>query len=449
MAVTAMQWMPRPVVDSRTGREYLKTSQTTRHYLGFHFSNLISTMQMNISERDLFDSYLPAYEALQVNRTSWTGDAGGRAEGIMCSYSSFNGVPSCANSRLLKDILRGEFGSTALVQSDCCDSISSIWNKHHYTESLEGAVAAATQAGTDLCFACGAQHEQAFADALKTGTLNMSDLDRAIERVFLTRMRLGEFDIEHPYSDVDEMLMNSSTHHALARESAAASIVLVKNDNSALPLKTASGAYRNIAVIGPFADCGDCYLHSYNGKPSYIVSPLAAIQEVAVSLGVGVLFSNGSHIAGAAAIAARADVTILVLGLGNQAEHECLDRVSLNFSSSQEELLRMIRKQTMPTRSSIVLVSVSAGPVFFDETLVDAALIAGYGGMEAGHGLVDVLFGYVSPSARLPVTYYAADYLLKVPPEQNYSMTLGAGRTYRYLNESSSYPFFRFGSRPQ
>ena len=83
------------------------------------------------------------------------GKQGGRAEAIMCSYAAFDGVPSCANKRLLQDILRDEWGSSCLVQSDCCNSISSLVNPQHYVKTEAEAVAAAVNAGTQLCFMCG------------------------------------------------------------------------------------------------------------------------------------------------------------------------------------------------------------------------------------------------------------------------------------------------------
>ena len=122
-----------------------KTSTTTRHYMGYHKTNTMPTPTMTVSERDLYDSYLPGYEAMQVS---------GGADGIMCGFGSFDGTPSCANKRLLQTVLRNEWHSDAVVQSDCCDSLTSIKCQHNFTATYEQAIAAGFDAGLSLCFGC-------------------------------------------------------------------------------------------------------------------------------------------------------------------------------------------------------------------------------------------------------------------------------------------------------
>jgi hypothetical protein len=128
-----------------SGDTTLKTALTTRHFLGYHQTNTMPDPQMNVSTRDLYDAYLPGYKAFALE---------GGAEGIMCGFSSFQGIPSCANKQMLHDILRGEWQSDSVVQSDCCDSVTSIKSKHNFTATYEEAVAAAFEGGTQLCFGC-------------------------------------------------------------------------------------------------------------------------------------------------------------------------------------------------------------------------------------------------------------------------------------------------------
>ena len=180
------------------------------------------------------------------------------------------------------------------------------------------AVAAAFNAGLELCFGCdpfldhgdSANASHYLARALSSGLVSTAQLNKAIARVMLTRFRLGEFDEGpgRPWADVDESLLDSDAHRALAREAAAASTVLAHNkcvaDKCALPYKPAASSgdgssqqpQHTIAVLGPFANCSDavgdgwaktnCYLHSYAGMPSKIVSVLDAVREDASLLNV-------------------------------------------------------------------------------------------------------------------------------------------------------------------
>eukprot|EP00047_Mylnosiga_fluctuans_P014509 m.39025 g.39025 ORF g.39025 m.39025 type:complete len:896 (+) comp5543_c0_seq2:78-2765(+) len=439
------------------GDTFIATSQTTRHYLGYHQSNLMPIPAMNVSTRELYDQYLPAYQSFQVDGDAWTGDPGGRAEAIMCSYAAVAGVPSCASHDLLTTHLRTEWGSTALVQSDCCDSITSIWNMHHYVPSLEDAVVVATKAGTQLQYGTeSTAGRQAFQDALTDGKLTMADLDGAVSRIMLVRFRVGEFDDDNPFSSVAGSdlipLVDAPAHRALARKTAADSIVLLRN-NGILPLSSALGT---VAVVGPFADATDEFLHSYNGVPSSIANPLAAVQELFHGTSTTITYEEGtgivtpsttSSIAKAAAAAAAADVTIAVLGLGTPVEAEGLDRgegrgsiVGLGLPPVQQQLLDALHAAS----SKIVLVLVSGGGVSLANDTSAATIWAGYGGEEAGHGITDVLWGAVAPNGRLPQTVYMPNYLSQVGPELDYSLTSGVGRTYRYLTVPPLY-FFGYG----
>jgi hypothetical protein len=316
---------------------------------------LIRTWVLTLSPRDLVDQYLPAYESyMRGSGDAWTGDPGGRAEGIMCAYSDLaltndttQRVPSCANEYLLKDVLRDQFQSPSLVQSDCCDSVSDIYVGHNFTASLEDAIALATKAGTQILFGGNVTTSRAaMKAAISDGKVSKAQLQENVARALLTRFRLGEFDDSHPHGDVDgeELipLLDSPAHRAIARRTAAESCVLLKNSEETLPLAaTGAGAPKTIAVVGPFIDDGEALLHSYNGRPSSIITPLAAItsafsgSQVRYAEGVhnSVGGGGGRHPAGsdgnisaAVQLAADADLTIAVLGLGSRVEFEAVDR---------------------------------------------------------------------------------------------------------------------------
>jgi beta-glucosidase len=487
MSTTAMRAMQQPLADATGARTFLKTSQTTRHFMGYHGANDLDIPTMDVSERDLRDQFLPGYEALQINGTAWDGHPGGRAEGIMCSFAIFDGVPSCANDRLLKALLRQEWGSNALVQSDCCNSISSVaW--FNYSKTEEQAVAAVFAAGTQLAFNGGPAEIDGLQKALGDGSVKMAQLDAALARMFLTRMRLGEFERgPHPYSYVNASVIGSQAHQDLVRKVAAASVVMATNQNKALPILSPLPT-RKISIVGPFADCGECYLHSYNGVPGHIVSYVEAISTLARQTGAIVKTSsnNCSSFDGcavdqpvkAAALAAEADLVVLVVGLGN-TEHEGGDRLALTLpdcpaecrgawvpaspsiwlpncpatcaNATQGQLMSAVKQAVTPRKTGnrtqrLVLVVVAGGPVAIpDADDYDAILYAGYGGQAAGFGVADIIFGAVSPSGRFPTTVYEPDYIHKVGALQNFSSTSGVGRTYRYLDLQKSIPQFQFG----
>ena len=130
-------------LQNRTSNGYMMTTQTTRHFIGYHQTQMVGKPDVIVTDRDLYDQFLPAYKAYQTE---------GGANGIMCGYAAFDGVPSCGNKRLLQTILRDEWNATSMVQSDCCNSVNSIWSLHGYTKTLEAAVALALNTGTDLCY---------------------------------------------------------------------------------------------------------------------------------------------------------------------------------------------------------------------------------------------------------------------------------------------------------
>ena len=322
---------------------YLMTSQTTRHFIGYHQTNAMPKPDVVISDRDLYDQFLPAYEAYQTE---------GEANGIMCGYAAFDKVPSCANTRLLQTILREQWNSDAMVQSDCCNSVNSIWSLHGYVASLEDAVAAAMNAGTQLCYMCHLQEQDAVLAAIAHGKINESTLDAAVSRMLLTRFKHGEFDQSHPWSWITGDEIDTPQARVLAREAAGKSAVLAVNKDRLLPLSKLPDA---VAVIGPFGDCGQCYMHSYSPAGAYVNSYLNATRAHAPNAA----FSDGSNLANATATAAQADLVLLCLGLG-QLESEGTDRAYLGYPPEQLALWKAVRSAAKPG-AKLVLVSASGG----------------------------------------------------------------------------------------
>ena len=325
------------------------------------------------------------------------------------------------------------------------------WNG---TSTLTEATVIATEAGTQLQYTTLTEKGRAaYATALAAGTLTMAQLDASVTRALLIRFRLGEFDdADSPYGSVggNEWTphLDTAAHRALARESASASAVLLKNADAALPL---NDAVKSVGCIGAFANDTVEMLHSYTGVPSKIVTIDAALKGHAAAIGASydARVSDFSYkdIANAVALVKRVEVAVLVLGLGSKVEAEGVDRLELGWPADQKALLDAVSVAARAAGTKLVLLIVSAGPVALNEARADAIVWVGYPGEEAGNGVVDVLWARngVSPSGRLPVTWYGSDYLAQVGPELDYALESGAGRTYRYLDERKSASVYKFG----
>jgi beta-glucosidase len=226
------------------------------------------TADVSISKHDELDTYLPAFRATVVEA---------KAGSVMCAYNSINGQPACANQFLLQDQLRGKWGFKGYVVSDCL-AVIDIFNGHHFKPTQAEASAISLQRGmdnecVDFNFKVNDDRDyKPYLDAIKQGFLKESEIDAAVTRLLTARMKLGMFDPPEvvPYSKMDEKLLDSATHRALARKIANESMVLLKNDG-VLPLRTSN---IKLAVVGPLAEQTKVLLGNYSGTPSHTVSVL-------------------------------------------------------------------------------------------------------------------------------------------------------------------------------
>ncbi len=245
---------------------YLKVVATAKHY-AVHSGpeSTRHSFDARPSERDLNETYLPAFRASIVE---------GKADSVMCAYNAIDGVPACADAKLIDGILRGTWGLQGYVVSDC-GAIADITRGHKYKPTMAEASAVAVKAGTDLT--CGNEY-RTLVDAVKAGQITGTEIDRALVRLFTARFRLGMFDPPErvPYARIPYSENDSAEHRRLALEAARKSIVLLKNEKNALPL---AASVRRIAVIGPGADDPEMLLGNYNGTPSSIVTPLEGIRR--------------------------------------------------------------------------------------------------------------------------------------------------------------------------
>jgi len=245
---------------------YLKVVSTPKHY-AVHSGPEPERhgFDARVSETDLVSTYLPAFRAAVVE---------GKADSIMCVYNSVNGTPGCASADLLQKRLRDEWGFQGYVVSDC-GAVNDIHRNHKFTPTLGEAAVAAVKAGTDLT--CGTEY-RTLVDEVKAGRITEAEIDRALARLFVARVRLGMFDPPEqvPFSRIEISENDSSAHRVVARDAERAAIVLLKNEGGVLPLR---GSVRRIAVLGPSAADPVALLGNYNGISSRQVTPLEGIER--------------------------------------------------------------------------------------------------------------------------------------------------------------------------
>jgi beta-glucosidase len=244
--------------------------ESTRHYFDVH-----------PSERDLYETYLPAFRALVEE---------GHVDSVMGAYNRVNGDSASASPRLLQQILRDDWGFRGYVVSDC-DSVDDIFTQHKIVATAAQASALALKAGLDLN--CGTTYA-ALGDAVREGLVTEADVDRSVRRLMLARFALGEFDPPEsvPYAQIPYSVNQSPEHDALARRAARESIVLLKNDG-VLPLSRER--LETVAVIGPTADEIMSLLGNYYGTPAAPVTVLEGIRRAA-GAGTKVIYARGADL---------------------------------------------------------------------------------------------------------------------------------------------------------
>ena len=261
--------------------DYLKVVATAKHYAVHSGPEpLRHEFNAKVSPRDLGETYLPAFRTLVVD---------GKAHSVMCAYNQYRDYPCCANP-ILEDILREEWNFDGYVVSDCW-AIRDFYTYQDYSADAAEASAVAVKNGTDLN--CGNSYPH-LTEAYKRGIIKEEDLDVAVKRLFTARFKLGMFDDEDevPYAQIPYSVNTSDDHAKLSLEAAHKSIVLLKNENSTLPL---SKDIEKLAVIGPNADNWEALLGNYNGIPKNPVTILKGLKEKLKD--TEVLFAEGAHLA--------------------------------------------------------------------------------------------------------------------------------------------------------
>lgn len=418
--------------------KYLKSAACAKHFAVHsgpeeqrHHFNAVPTQQ------DLYETYLPAFEALVTEA---------KVEGVMGAYNAVFGEPSCANPFLLQELLRDKWGFDGYIVSDC-GAISGISRKMHFTKTPAEGAAAALKAGVELN--CGKTYKL-LTKALEQGLVSEALIHERTKQLFKTRFRLGMLDSksENPYSNISPSTIHCDEHVALAREVAQKSIVLLKNKNNVLPL---SKDIKVPYVTGPFANSSDMLIGSYYGISPNLVTILEGIANT-VSLGSSLNYRSGAlpfqknlnPLNWAPKVAAESDVTICVVGLTADREGEEVDAIAAAEKGDKTKLLlpqnqvNYVKEIAQHKKGPLVLVVASGSPVSFEgiEEHCDAILQIWYPGEQGGNAVADVIFGNVSPSGHLPITF--PKNVEQLPKFDDYSMK---GRTYKYMTKTPLFPF--------
>ncbi|WP_055527700.1 beta-glucosidase BglX [Streptomyces alboniger] len=378
---------------------------------------------VDVSESRLRSLYLPPFKAAL--------DAG--AATVMASFNTIGGIPGHGNTHTLTDILKEEWGFDGLVVSDWTGVQELI--PHGFAEDGAAAARLSLNAGVDM--------EMTSTHLLKNGRrllregrISEERLDDAIARVLRLKADLGLFD--DPYVDEGAAVEGPTpAAHRAARDSAARSMVLLKNEGGTLPLKR---SVRSIAVVGPFGDSDDLlgtwsFPAAVKKYPS--VKVLDAVRraapdaKVTYARGVDPEGEDTGGIPKAVSAARSADVTVVVVGEPPSMSGEAAARSDIGLPGGQEKLVAAVAATGKP----FVVVLVNGRPLTVGEWLgsAPAVLEAWHPGLEAGNAIADVLFGEVNPGGKLPVSFPRA--VGQIPIHYNHEST---GRPYDPDNKYTS-----------
>ncbi|PVD27982.1 hypothetical protein C0Q70_10558 [Pomacea canaliculata] len=361
--------------------------------------------------------------------------------------SRINGVPSCANKKLLTDILRTEWGFKGYVVSDEM-ALEWIITGHHYANDNVTAAAAAVNAGVSLEISPDII-DNVFAHivaAVKAGKISEDTVRSRVKPLFYTRMRLGEFDPPdmNPYTQVNVSLIQSPAHRDLALEAAVKSLVLLKNQNGFLPLKQ---RFNQIAVVGPMSNSPAVLYGDYSPtiNETLTVTPLNSLGQLSDVVYSADGCSNPRCTTydsdSVFAAVSKAEVTFVCLGTSNVIESEGNDRADLELPGKQLQMLKDV--VSAAGGKPVVLLLFNAGPLNITWAVNNSAVVAilecFFPAQTAGTAIYRALTNYngvSSPAGRLPATWPLL--ASQIPDMVNYSM---AGRTYRYFEGQTLYPF--------
>ncbi|MDB2355143.1 glycoside hydrolase family 3 C-terminal domain-containing protein [Flavobacteriaceae bacterium] len=428
--------------------KYLKLVATAKHFAVHsgpeserHFFNA------NVNQRDLWETYLPAFKDLVVDANVYS---------VMGAYNRVNGESASASNYLLQEILRDKWGFNGYVVSDC-GAINDIHANHKIVKTAEESAALGVITGCDLN--CGGIYQRYLLESVTLGLISEEEIDTAVYRLFLARMKLGMFDPAEivSYAQIPYDNNNSQKHDELSLKTALGSMTLLKN-NGALPIDINN--IKKIAIVGPNANNINALLGNYHGTPSNPVTFINGLNdyvgkraEITYSKGVDLVKdgADGLNFLSTSIIkdVNIADLAIFVGGLDATWEGEEMpgginvdgfyngDRTRIELPEIQQIAI----KTMIDTGTPVVLVLMAGSSIALSglEKELEAVLMAWYPGQRGGNAITSVLFGDYNPGGKLPVTFYSST--SELADFKDYNMQAGKGFTYRYYKGEALYPF--------
>ena len=371
-----------------------------KHFVGYGASQAGRDYHtVNMGEDELRNVYLPPFKAAV--------DAG--VESFMTAFNELNGVPATGNKFIFRDILRNEWGYDGFVVTDYT-AINELVLHGFAVDEKHGAELA-IKAGIDLDMMSGA-YKSYLEELVNEGKIDVDLINDACRRILTAKYKLGLF--ENPYGYSDEERENKTIYKPeylkAARESAAMSSVLLKNDDDALPLSKKE----TIALIGPLVKDKENIIGNWaaagdrNGKAISIYDGIKSYlndANILYARGCDIENDDKSGFSEAISKAKKADKIVLVMGENYHMSGEAASRTNINIPGVQTELIKALRKEVPNKQIILILMNGRPLDLLEEDSLTDAILEIWFPGTSGGYGVADVLFGEYNPSAKLPITF--------------------------------------------
>ncbi|WIF95786.1 glycoside hydrolase family 3 N-terminal domain-containing protein [Caminicella sporogenes] len=405
--------------------------------------------ESDVSERKLRSIFLPPFvEAIKAGCATF-----------MAGYNAIDGIPCSANKWLLTNLLKEELNFNGFVVTDW-DNVGNLHRKQKVAPNIKKACEIALSAGNDMIMSTPEFFEEA-VKLVKEGIIKEDLIDKACRRILMLKFKLGLFDNKRfPNSKKAISILGCKEHRKIAYKSALESIVLLKNENNILPL---SKEIKRIALIGP--NCNDIQAQlgdwSFGARelehpeiptldyhPEYDTSPIVTILKgmkkragndiiINYEKGCDIIDKNNHNINKAVKIAKKSDVVIAVVGDTNILNGELRDRVELNLTGAQQQLLTALKETGKP----LIVVLINGKPLTIPwiKENADAILEAWNPGLEGGNALASIIFGDFNPCGKLTISF--PRHIGQQPVFYN---QLPGWHSNRYV-EMSAEPLFPFG----